>query len=345
MITLITGTPGAGKTAYAVAQLEEFIAANPDRPVYVMGIPELLLWHAVVPPVSDWTIQVQADEDASLLEAVFTFPEGALIIIDEAQKVFRPRSVGSKVPDYVAAFEKHRHQGLDFWLITQAPTLVDSNVRKLVGKHIHLRALWSGRKLYEWAECSDPESRTDRAAAAVRSYKLPKGIFGKYKSASVHVKQRQRAPLAVYGVAIGVAVVGFLGWRAYHRLTADKTPVPATRSAEQSGPVGVPALPQGGQQVPAPGQQIAGATVSDWTPRITTRPETAPMYDGIRQVKTMPVVVGCVAMADRCTCFTEQGTDAFLDDGQCREWLKHPPFNPWRESRHEVAQVSQGTQN
>lgn len=345
MITVITGTPGAGKTALAVAMLAEVVEAAQKsgaslRPVVVMGIPELQLPHEVAPPIDQWTERQPAPEDPTLQEAHFTFPEGALVIIDESQKVYRPRATGAKVPDHVAAFERHRHRGLDFWLITQHPGLLDANVRKLVGKHIHLRDQWAGRQLYEWSECKDPESRTERDSAISRRYRLPKKVFGLYKSASLHVKQSRRLPWQLYAVGVAVAVAGYLGWGMFERISgaiggeavADVAGVP-----ERVAPLQVEALPgqlQAGRQgvESTAGKVAPGATVEDWEPRIATRPETAPMYDGFRQVRALPVVAGCVAMRDRCRCYTEQGTDAFLTGDQCREWLRSPPFNPWRES-------------
>ena len=345
MITVITGTPGAGKTALAVAMLAELVEAAQKsgaalRPVVVMGIPELQLPHEVAPPIDQWTERQPAPEDPTLQEAHFTFPEGALVIIDESQKVYRPRATGAKVPDHVAAFERHRHRGLDFWLITQHPGLLDANVRKLVGKHIHLRDQWAGRQLYEWSECKDPESRTERDSAISRRYRLPKKVFGLYKSASLHVKQSRRLPWQLYAVGAAVAVAGYLGLGVFERISGAIGGEAAAQVAgvpERVGPLQVEALPgqlqgvrQGGESTA--GKVAPGATVEDWQPRIATRPETAPMYDGFRQVRALPVVAGCVAMRDRCRCYTEQGTDAFLTGDQCREWLRSPPFNPWREA-------------
>lgn len=336
MITLITGTPGAGKTAYVVSMLELELK-RAWRPVFVMGIPELKLDHEVAPPVADWTVEEPAPEDPTLLEAVFTFPEGSLVIIDEAQKVYRPRAMGSKVPAIVQAFEKHRHRGLDFWLITQNPTRIDSSVRGLVGKHIHLRSQWTGRTLYEWPETHDPDSRTDRDTAIKRRYRLPRHVFGLYKSASLHVKQQRRVPFAAYGLAalLVLFVVGALAMRDRFGLsdesadTSTKGPVKSSATVQASAEGGL--LPAAALSASAGTAAPAGATVHEWKPRITSRPETAPLYDAIRQVKTMPIVAGCVAMADRCRCYTDQGTDAFLTAEQCREWLRNPPFNPWRE--------------
>lgn len=344
MITVITGTPGAGKTALAVSMLADLVEASQKsgavlRPVVVMGIPELQLPHEVAPPIDEWTEKLPAPEDPTLLEAHFTFPEGALVIIDEAQKVYRPRATGSKVPDHVAAFERHRHKGLDFWLITQHPGLLDANVRKLAGKHIHLRDLWAGRQLYEWSECKDPESRAERDTAIQRRYKLPARIFGLYKSASMHIKQRRRLPWQLYAVGAAVAVAGYLGWGVFERISGaigGDTVEQVAQVAAQGSPLQPEALP--GQLhaqrlgVDFTAAKVApGATVEDWHPRIATRPETAPMYDGFRQVRALPIVAGCVAMRDRCQCYTDQGTDAYLTGDQCREWLRSPPFNPWRE--------------
>jgi zona occludens toxin len=219
VITLITGTPGAGKTAYAVSELEKLLKSTP-RPVYVMGIPELTLDHNPANEVAEWTRRERVPEDPTLEEAYFTFPDGSLVIVDEAQKVYRPRGTSAKVPDHVSAFERHRHLGLDFWLITQNPALLDLNVRKLVGKHIHLRASWSGRQLYEWPECSNVESRSVRALAASRSYRLPKRVFGLYKSASLHVEHKRRVPVQVYVLAVVLAVAAVIGWYVFGRLSS-----------------------------------------------------------------------------------------------------------------------------
>jgi len=122
--------------------------------------------------------------------------KGAIVFIDEAQRYFRPRPQGAKVPDYVAAFEVHRHQGLDFVLITQRPALIDFNIRGLVSRHIALRAGWFGRYLYEWSEVGDIESKTSRETAARQRFKLPKDVFDKYDSAVVHTTVKRKLPMA-----------------------------------------------------------------------------------------------------------------------------------------------------
>lgn len=322
MLTLITGSPGAGKTAYVVAQLQEFVRANPARPVFVMGIPELLVPHELTPPVEQWTCEVKALEDDSIVQTEFTFPEGALVVIDEAQKVFRPRGVGSRVPGHVAAFETHRHVGIDFWLITQHPNLIDANIRKLVRKHVHLRQHWAGRELCEWSEAVDPLSKAERASAVRRPYRLPKAVFGQYKSASLHVETKQRVPWMAWVFVALVGVVGVLGWRIYGTVSSAVDGEHRVEAARMSGAVSHEAA-----------SQPRGVVVSleAFRPRLVGRPESAPIYDELRKVVAMPAVAGCMASRSRCSCVTEQGSNAGLSEAECRAWLAAPPFSPFRQ--------------
>ena len=334
-IQLITGTPGAGKSAYVVAQLLEMReaaerAGKPPRPIVVMGIPDLTVPHEVAGPVAEWTKMEPTPEDETVLEAVFTFPEGALVVIDEAQKVFRPRAVSSKVPPVVAAFEKHRHLGLDFWLVTQHPTLLDANVRKLIGKHVHLRGTWAGRELLEWPEASDPNSRSERATAIRRRYRLPSKAFEHYKSATVHIKQSRRVPFALW-LFLGVSVLcAVLAWRVVSNIRAGA-------SGDRYGAADTPSASGGRAEiVPAAGAVRHAAlsrgelTAAMYQPRFKDRPESAPLYDDVRKVLEVPHVVGCIELADACKCFTDQATDAGYSLDSCRAWLKSPPFSPFR---------------
>lgn len=343
MMTLITGQPGNGKTALCVAMLQEELEKRP-RPVYVVGIPDLVLPHEVAPPVEDWTRQEVVPEDPRLSEAVFTFPDGALVIIDECQKIFRTRAVGSRVPDYVTAFERHRHKGLDFWLLTQHPNLIDSNVRKLIGKHIHVRDTWAGRKLYEWSEATNPDSKSDRDSATVRKYRLPKKVFGLYKSASVHIKHKRRIPVVVWVLVVAVLGGGAAAYHVFRRVDTaihgggyagiDTSHTAASGATSSSEPVSGHGA-------------VLGVREADYVPRLVSRPETAPLYDTIRKPHVMPIVAGCISMRGQCKCYTQQGTDAHLLHDACLAWLAHPPFNPWQkpqDERRDVASRSETSQ-
>lgn len=306
MITVITGTPGAGKSAYVVAEL----MGVESRPVFVDGIPELLLPHLPPGEVKEWHDWV---------------PDGALVVIDECQRHFGLRRAGSEVPPWISGFETHRHRGLDFWLITQDATMLDAHVRKLVGRHIHLEANWLGRKLFEWNRVSDPTSRTDRQLAASRSYKLPKKAFSLYKSAEIHTKQPRRIPKAAFAVLLALILLPTLGWRVYSSVS-DKLSPSGAGLVGKAGPV--PAQPAGAGIAVS---DSPGARIANWVPRIQDRPESAPVYDKVTEIKSAPVIVGCIANASRCTCYTDQATRVYLDQGQCRDLLDAPRHNPYKD--------------
>lgn len=238
MITVLTGGPGNGKTAYAV----NFILDHgQDRPLLVWGVDDLKLDHDVLPKLDSWCIAKPLPEDPSVIEYEFDFPQGALVVIDEAQKVFRPRSAASKVPPYVQAFERHRHHGLDFLLITQSPGLLDSNVRMLCGQHIHLYSTWKGRKLIEWPDCRNPNSKSDQADGAIRSYKLPSKVFDYYKSASIHTVVKRRLPTQVYVFAICLLLLFVGGIVVYKRASAKMgggEPAGGDRAQARASPAG-----------------------------------------------------------------------------------------------------------
>lgn len=214
MITLLTGAPGTGKTA-AVVDLLRTVGA--DRPLFVFGLNGLKLAHVPLEDPTKWMEEV---------------PDGAAIVIDEVQQVWRPRGPGKAVPDHIAALETHRHRGLDFFLTTQGPNLLDSNVRALVGRHIHLRDLgWLGRWWYEWPECADQCRTGWRSAPIKKRYKLPKRIFDSYTSASIHIKPIRSFPTALVVAVAALGGTGYLAWHMYGRLASNLNPEAAAASS------------------------------------------------------------------------------------------------------------------
>lgn len=332
-ITLITGTPGACKTALAVKMMAD--AVKQGRPLFMQGIPELKLPYIPLPAVSEWTENRVDPEDPDQRSLpYFTFPENALIVIDEAQRIFRVRIPGSKVPDHVAAFETVRHTGVTFLIISQSPGFLDTHIRKLVGQHIHLRDVGMlGRWWYEWPEVGNPESY--RTAPIKKKFSVPKSSFALYKSASLHIKRKYTIPPAMMVLGLCVVVGLFLAYRIYGSLHGKFVPetTVAAKPGEQgdSGKVSAPASAQAKPGAPLPSSTDAAEILASFVPVVPGRPETAPAYASLRQVKSMPTVVGGACVSTRCVCYTQQGTDAGLDDMQCRTWLQKRPFDPYRD--------------
>lgn len=305
MITLITGTPGAGKTLYALAEVYQQFAG---RAVYVDGIPDLQLDHEQpLGPVED------AQTGASYADWL---PEGAVLIVDECQRIWRPRAANSKVPDGVRAMETHRHHGHDLVLITQHPNLLDGNVRRLIGRHLHVRRVWGWNRalVYEWDQASDP----NRVSTATKSsWAYPKTAFGLYKSASVHTARGQRPPWLLYMIFIAPIVVVLIGYQVYASIRARTTP--------QISPAGLASAAQ-----PAQTGLTHGVARPVFDPREPGRPDTAPAYDALlQQVRAVPTPAACIASATRCQCYTSQATSYQIPEAECREIVRLGRYDPY----------------
>src|SRR3989338_481425 len=213
MIELRTGIPGSGKTLSMVQMLAKLLArweSKPDevRPIFVHGIPDLALSHSSL-PVGQF--QSKSTNPIIWVPDWEALPEGALVIIDEAQGFFPPRSSQSTPPPYVAWLNTHRHKGIDLWLTTQHPKLIDTAVRALVGKHQHYRRLFGGARsaVYEFDGCND--SLSNLGSAVISYYPYPKQVYKWYKSAETHTKQSFRLPkwiiIPVLGVVLGIFAI------------------------------------------------------------------------------------------------------------------------------------------
>lgn len=303
MITLFTGAPGSGKSAACVALLAELAKG---RTIYANGIPDLAIPHEVLEDPTKW---------------YETVPDGSIIVIDEVQRFWRPRGPGQKVPPDIAELETHRHRGLDFYIITQGPRLVDSNIRALTGRHVHLRDVGIlGRYWYEWPECADNCATGWKTAPIKKRYRLPKHAFGLYKSASVHIKPIRSVPwmLAVMVLAL-VATVG-VSYKAYSSISGKLAPA---AESVKVGPVG---LPSPGQHAQVPEVDY----IDSFQPRVAGLPFTAPRYDEVTKPVTAPFPAACMSMGKRCDCFTQQGTHLDTPHDVCLHIVKAGLFVDWQ---------------
>lgn len=318
MITLWTGAPGAGKTADMVATLQK-LCGDGSRPLYVQGLDGLKIPHEPL-DITKWHDEV---------------PDGAIVVCDEVQQAWRPRGPGHAPSESIKALETHRHRGIDFFLTTQKPNLVDANVRSLVGRHIHIRDTgWFGRWKYEWPECS--ENIAWKTCALKKRFTLPKKVFSLYKSASMHMVVPKGKSLMVW-ITLGLVVAALvLVGLVIRTLSKKGEPEPAAVSAsapmrQASGPGWV----KGGEIT---GQSIAAS----FTPRIRGREETAPAYDELRKVVNMPRVVGGYCQGVRCVCYDSQNRRSVITSDECRQWIASPPFEPYYSPPLAQSRIGEG---
>lgn len=308
MITLQTGLPGAGKTLYMLNFIKD-LAEKENRTVYYSGIPDLNLpWVEFQP------------------EKWFELPPNSIVVIDECQRVFRPRMHGSAVPEFVAKLETHRHLGIDLFLITQHPMLVDANVRKLVGRHFHsVRAFgMHGARIHEWQQVKEncDKSRSD---SVQHVFKYPKESFGWYKSAEVHT-HKARIPMKVWVLlAIVLLLPVLVGW-IYMRLQAKIHPdaVPAQLSSSATGSA-VPGRSFNGQVM------SADEYLAQQNPRVPGLAYTAPVFDKVTQPTRAPYPAACAATKSRCQCYTQQATKLEMPESLCRSIAADGFFVAWED--------------
>lgn len=332
MITIITGTPGAGKTLYTIEKLLlpligktiEGKDANGDavtieRKVYT-NINGLQVEHDLI----------DGGDNQGLRDWHKWAKPGSVIVFDEVQKVWPPRANGAKVPDDIQALDTHRHMGVDFILITQNVANVDRHIHALGGRHLHVRRIANMPLaiVYEWDHVSRGLMFSKSISKA--PWRYDKKVFKLYKSAQLHTKQPRRMPGLVWFILIGLVSLAVLAPTLKSRMDERF----GSQAATASKPAGKPAADTGTNA--AAGASVAlekPGFIDDriaWTPRVSDRPESAPAYDEIRKVVNMPQVVGGVCMKGVCKCVTQQATDAGLSSAACKKWIDSPPFDAYR---------------
>lgn len=316
-ITLVTGTPGAGKTLYSVSVLlRQWLSdtlKHEDgrefrRKLQINGVRDLLLEHEPIDldTVKDWSkwdysawdhlIREPGDPPLEVPHRVENWwlwvQPGDVVVVDECQRLFKAQAAGSKIPMFIQKLETHRHYGVDFLVITQGPALIHKNLRELVGRHLHVRGIAFGRCLiYEYDVCNT--NSTFRGALKVRYWKRDKAAFSLYKSSELHTKQRATVPVAAFGVLFGASLAFYFAWDASKR-TAERFGSQAASSSAAAASQNAPALPVAVH----PGSQYGAKPVEDER-----------FISLVRGRKVAPrEVVGCYERPGvECVCLLENG--------------------------------------
>lgn len=140
----------------------------------------------------------------------FDLPKKSVILIDECQQFFPPRSVGSRVPQAIAKLETHRHGGYDLHFITQDATLADQNLRKLVGRHIHFHNPFGGKRItrYESPQTFNPQDYHARKQATKKFTAHAVNFYGVYWSAEIHTHGFKFPKILIVALITLLMVVG-----------------------------------------------------------------------------------------------------------------------------------------
>jgi zona occludens toxin len=318
MITLLTGLPGNGKTLFALWYIKKK-AERENRPVYYHNIRDLTLpWTAHDP--EKWQ----------------DLPAGSIMVIDEAQQVFPKLGNGAKRPDHYEKLATHRHLGIDLFIITQTPALVDLFVRELVGQHFNsVRKFGLERSsIYEWSKVTmSPGSPAAMKSAIPLKWAYPKEVYGYYTSAEVHTVKKS-IPLKLILAAAFVVAVPVTGyfvldwWQKKNSVPPDVVPVAQQGQVASSAPglsSSVSGYGSANRKEEFDPLVDARIYVQQNTPRVPGLPQTAPRYDELTVPTRVPVPAACIQVgvaregkpAPRCKCFTQAGTPMEVEYNMC----------------------------
>lgn len=341
MIYLFTGNMGTGKTSRVVHMIltnEDGLFKTTaedgtviDRPLYFCHIDGLDTKKFHAHELTKEQIQ------SAPLDKIL--PTGAVLIVDEAHWTYPVRSAAAKVPEYIQKLSELRHDGFTLILMTQHPSQLDVFVRNLVSKHIHMERKPVGMKQYWWYKCV---TNLDNPAAIVgtesSNWTPPKEAFKYYKSATVHQKFKKHIPVAVW---ILVALLAFVGWKSYSlysvydkNVNQNKEETKKEQQLAASEPVSSPV------QLQNQAYQVSNNSITPQMllPTIPEKPETKPLYDNVRQVKTFERVAACVQGGKSgCTCYSDQATELpEISKERCLKYVKNGlPFNPYRDEQQQ----------
>jgi zona occludens toxin len=305
MITIITGTPGSGKTLYLIDTLSKI----KDRTIYYHNINNLQL---------DW---VELDDPENF--HVSTEP-GAIYVLDEAQQTFPVRDFKKQKPDAVAFLETHRHHGIDIYFITQHASMLDVHIRRLAGTHIHLNRNFGQNFVTKYTANSviDPKNYHELKTAEKTTWRFPKKTFDLYKSSEVHT-HKKRIPVMLLLIPIGLIAIYFLMTSLIDTLGIwqDDTPelIDTNTPLDVTNPI----------QTHQPGKTY---TLKDFQPEYPSIPESAPVYASLWQPVTFPKL-NCISSKTRCHCYTQQGTYYKVSEDICRNRIQYGYFDITKEMK------------
>lgn len=326
MITLLTGQPGHGKTAYAVKRIFDF--KKEGRTVYVNGI-------------KDFNYEAAECQKLEDPKRWMDLPDGSVVVLDEVYNDFPARNAASAVPEHVKLLATHRHRGFDFIFIAQQTVQIDPFLKGLFEEHIHVKKKFGKyTKLKRW---NSFQSNVKAICGDEMDWVRPAWVFKYYTSTTVDTS-RMHVPrwLIMVGIVTALCLLGGYYLKSSWQKKTQRNDATGTGFAID----GAAAPPRGTSGAVAAPNEPRWETPTDYArdhlPRFGTMPWTAPIYD------TRPVTVDpqlyCMSSSGgldaagqhrepSCSCMTEQGTRYDLGQAECRTVARTGmPYNPYRQN-------------
>lgn len=316
MITVCSGVPGSGKTAFVVDQLlnskeykDRRLLTNIDGLIRdnteFISSEELNKWYEICQP-------------------------NDVIAFDEFQYAWPKRASNTKVPPAVAELDVHRHHGVDFFLITQGFGKIDQQLKtgEVVGQHYHfwdsgLLTMFGYRNKTSWLHLEqNPISAIKRGKTSL--YKPPRRVFKYYKSAEAHTKPKVEKARVLYVILFALL---FAAYFVYQSMQNNKERFTAHNNSQES---------QQQTQLSSPPQSV-GVFTGSFDPKLldpvdSRYPESMPIFDGARPLKAVRQIRGCMksSKSKTCKCFDADGVlIKDTDLATCEAFLSGEYYTPF----------------
>lgn len=324
-LIIISGAPGHGKTLFAVDMAVKF--KKEGVKVFSWGLDGASTDLFDVLP-EDWSF---ADWQS--------LPAGSVVFFDEAHKLFPQRNAGAP-PKSISDLTEIRHFGLRFVFITQSPANIDVFVRRLIARHYHVRRKMGLNRafIYEFDRCIDNPYDYHANKLAIRTnFKYPKELYDYYKSATLHVVQKNiPKKLIIYGIIFSIIFIFliYVVYKYYNRVSSGtllSTPVTEVKKDQPESDSSSSFGSNNSAPVKTANFKDLQEYIKATTPLDPVLPWTAPIYQDKLEVKSPPGKLICYIGRRGCRCYSEQMTFIKTDTAVCERMVYDGIHNPYQE--------------
>lgn len=334
MIICITGAIGTGKTTWAVSQIMNGFDGLFDK--NTVEHQQIFYNHIRGLNARDLKAIELTDDEIKSKPIHELVPSGSIVLVDECDYIYPNMGVGKEIPDYIKTLKEIRHHNITLILITQDVTFVNSYIRKLINKHLHIKQGHMNRSIYQFQEATSNPSKAQLSATPSKPYVLDKKAQAMFQSTSTgkHLNLKLKKPWQLYLLFAIICVSGYLCWNLYS--TKFKPAFDGGAKSEISDYSDFN-IHDENKHLTAASESVSQKSdsvfsVDSLVPVLLDRPETAPIYDSVRVVTQLEQVAGVVKNGSECTAYSSQGSILrTVSNETCLRYVRDGlPFNAYK---------------
>lgn len=339
MIKMLTGAIGTGKTTWCVDQLMQIDADNKKhikegnldkvRKIY-SNISGLTVDHEPLP--EDWR----------------TTPKNSVHAIDECHKIdiYKPNRKKLHDDPRVSDLNESRHDGYDFFFITQHPSFLHSHVRGITNQHFHFHNPMGldCANVFMWrhGNTTTPDSPAAKNLAETSFiYTFKKEVQSNFKSIeddAQHTKKRNIPKKVIAWISAPIVLLAIIGYlltkpSTTGNLTGETFTSSMKKDAEKA---------KDNMENISPKQTDQYQSASEPTQQQlqTVQYDISKPYEQDFQVSYQivekPRLAGCIASKTSCSCYTQQATKIELSQSDCRRYISGDrPFDYFTQQQQQ----------